>query len=900
MSLETIAVRAYTEPKSPKSGQIRPFFGHKKSFFDRTITINCKATSGFSQNLWVGYFEIHQHNVLEEFGLFFEPNTIKKKELDTLLDYTNKYHFKLYPLQIFRKIFLYETYDLQTLCLGFDLPFLLTRIAMHTGIARKDKKDCFSLLFSKNLHYPRLQLTHATSILSFIQWANTFHKSKNFRGNFLDLRVLSNTLTDKKHTLQSACKSFDVSYQKIQGKKFDSLIQQCLHDVKSITQLYKNTKTEYDSYKLDLPITRAYTPASIAKSIFNQINIKSFLEQNKDFSKELSGYCAASYFGGRTECKIRKTPTLVDELDFRSMYPTVSVLQNLWRDSIAEKIQHKDTIQETIRFVDSIKLKDISNPEIWTKLQTIVLVEPDGDALPIRSQFGQKYAWNIGVCEASGKIILSYTMADIVFSKLVMGKTPKIIKAFSFYPVGVQQGLKPIEIHGIKFDPYSQDLFKELVEHRQKLKDTRDTFSQDNPKYAYYDRLQNVIKIITNAVSYGIFFEIGTATESKPVELDVYGLTHFSQKKRTMETPKQFFNPVVAPFITSASRLLLGSTEIILKNHGATHAYCDTDSMFVPPRYTKEIQEFFQPLNPYSFDLPLFKLERSKWFYGISTKRYCLFEFGKDGEIVIDDEKFSGHGLGHLLNPFGKSNEDWYKIVWQDIVELHYGTLTWDEFYEKYENKYAIQKLIISSPDTLRIISKFNEGKEYHKQIKPYNQVLLGFSNRIDDSTGKQIKPFAPYCEPKIAVFDSFVDFNNKNNKLCGSEYWKPFSDVVFDYLREPESKLEGDTGILKRKKITIDKVIHIGKESNNLEYADSFGLYSDSYATYENYEEIERKFRSLIPRILKLQPKHVKTLGISRQTLWNIKKKIMDNQSHGVSKILKQKIININCSSPC
>ena len=86
------------------------------------------------------------------------------------------------------------------------------------------------------------------------------------------------------------------------------------------------------------------------------------------------------------------------------------------------------------------------------------------------------------------------------------------------------------------------------------------------------------------------------------------------------------FNPIIAVSITSASRLLLAATEVLLSRHGVTHAYCDTDSLAISPEYTKEIQSFFADLNPYDFDADIFKLEKSNvWFYGISAKRYCLY-----------------------------------------------------------------------------------------------------------------------------------------------------------------------------------------------------------------------------------------------------------------------------------
>ena len=90
--------------------------------------------------------------------------------------------------------------------------------------------------------------------------------------------------------------------------------------------------------------------------------------------------------------------------------------------------------------------------------------------------------------------------------------------------------------------------------------------------------------------------------------------------------------------------------------------------------------------------------------------------------------------------------------------------------------------------------------------------------------------------------------------------------------MRNPESKLDGNEGVLSRKNITVSQITHIGKESNNLDKVQTFGTDSNSYVTYEDIDNLERKFEELSPLILKLEPKDVKNFGISRQTLWNIK----------------------------
>ncbi|MDH3765803.1 MAG: hypothetical protein OER82_08335 [Nitrosopumilus sp.] len=102
-----------------------------------------------------------------------------------------------------------------------------------------------------------------------------------------------------------------------------------------------------------------------------------------------------------------------------------------------------------------------------------------------------------------------------------------------------------------------------------------------------------------------------------------------------------------------------------------------------------------------------------------------------------------------------------------------------EKLYEKYDNKYAIQKLAISTPDILNRIKEFNEGKEYRDQIKPSNFCLVGFGNMMDEETQEQIKPFAPYRKSlRKVVHDDFLDYYRKNSeKLRGKEYWKSFWD---------------------------------------------------------------------------------------------------------------------------
>jgi hypothetical protein len=77
-------------------------------------------------------------------------------------------------------------------------------------------------------------------------------------------------------------------------------------------------------------------------------------------------------------------------------------------------------------------------------------------------------------------------------------------------------------------------------------------------------------------------------------------------------------------------------------------------------------------------------------------------------------------------------------------------------------------------------------------------------------------------------------------------------------------------------------------------------GVGSDCYETYENLEDLDEKFRKIMDMVLKLKPRDMKKVGISKQTLWNTKNNIKSNFLRQISTNTKSKllryILNFNC----
>ena len=333
-------------------------------------------------------------------------------------------------------------------------------------------------------------------------------------------------------------------------------------------------------------------------------------------------------------------------------------------------------------------------------------------------------------------------------------------------------------------------------------------------------------------------------------------------------------------------RLALGITEAILARDGMVHAYCDTDSMFVPPESVEKIQDFFRPLNPYSNVKELFKIEGKDWywFFGLSSKRYVLYR--KDGdEITIDesktDEDYSLHGLGHLLNPFGDKEIRWQKEVWEDILRLHYKLMTEEGFLSKYMNFYAISQFAVSSFGLINWFSEMNKGKPLSKQIKPFNFMLIGMSKV------KDVKPIAPFSKnSNEAVYKPFVNRGN-GEIMKGAEYWKTLNDELWRYVKHPEHKFDGYKGVLQRKHIKVDKIIYIGKESNNVDSALA-SLNKLEQNIYTDHKDLEKT-------IVEMTVKDAERVGINTSTLWKAKKRIKERKPVRFSKKIMNKLLKLS-----
>ena len=872
------------------------------------LTLASETTSDRQQSLTFGSCTVWINDALYKICLFH--NELDKKKVDEIKkvgDALQKQKGCIVTVstknEFVTNVFYPYVYEARAKCIGFDLPYQLSRLASSWGTARKIQ-DAFSIkLVENNPRLPAIKIKSISSDAAFVQFATPLRTKsekkqipthKVYRGYFLDLKTLGYAMSNQSFDgMDEVAKTFGVETH-LQNKKgiTKDAIRNNVEKSLTIHKLYSKITSVLEDTFLVKPnnANKLYSPASISKLYLEKLNIKPLLENNPDFSKEVLGNLMTAFYAGRVETRIRKTPVPVTYIDCTSTYPTLFSLMGMYAFLVAEKTETTDTTQQTQKFLDQITLQDISQKETWRNLATICKVVPDGNMIvPVRSGYGSKKTQNIGInyLKSTDGTSLWYTVSDLVASKLLTGHTPTIEKAVTFVPVGVQQNTpdEKIEVFkGVTINPRKENFIEQLIEKRLEMKQSEGSEIDAT--------IQNTIKIIANTASYGIHIQVNSQkSERQNKSVTVYGVDEpFSANQNAIarkEIPAKHFNPILGVFLPAAAKLVLATAERLVVQHRDGYvAYMDTDSIMVSPKYASEIQEFFQKLNPYNNkNVQFFKIEKSDnekllenvLFYGISSKRYVLFECDRI-ENKFNIHKFTSHGLAHLLDVDAKQ---W----WHDILAMHYHPENKQEILGKYDSKYTISEMSITTPNVLKRFCN----------LRPFNKILVGAGCKTDED-GNVVIPTLPHLDAKNRECIQYMPFTNytTGEKYSDSAdtvpYWKPLSETLDDYSNHKETKSGGDVGLLPRLRMKMDKnqIKYVGKEVANLDASNILGVTQDAdCAVYDNLEK----------KILEIRPKDSYKFGISRSNLISLQKKIR-NKTSGVLNLQKKTIEKIIAGS--
>jgi hypothetical protein len=878
------AVRAWVVPKQPG----RPLLPHEipwraAKLDERVLVFDTETTTDFTQRLLFGVFRNYVKGELLQEGLFL-GDSVKESGAEVARAYAAEHNLTAYTRTEFvERIFYPEVYVQGALCVGFNLPFDLSRIAVQANPSKGKNRRSFRLKLSYRVNLPDLRIESISSRAAFIRFApkKTLQDWEKpfFHGRFLDLSTLSSALTGERFTLKRAAFAFKTKHKKSKvdglGRITPETIDYGRNDVLVTWELFEKLLAEYLTYPFAtvenerkrgagrIPITELYSTASIAKAILRLMRFTPALARLRGLDPRVLGWAMSAYFGGRSEVRTRRVDVPVRVVDFTSMYPTVFILMNLQELLAADKIQTREVTDATQELLSKVTLDDLYDPAMWSRFRCIVKLKPDGDMLPVRMRLEPDAPYGIAVTPFRSTTIRWYTLADLVAAKMLGGATPAIEEAIEFYGEGRQDGLKPVELQGVLLDPKEQ-IFKTVVEQRQRYKDVEPELAQ-------------ALKILANSGAYGIYAEINvapTSTDEKQVGTwyadigPVPGETHD-------ERPGRFFNPVIASLVTGAARLALAMAEAEVAHRGGTFAFCDTDSLAivagkkapddVPCLSEDEVTtiiERFDRLNPYDRKLVehLLKLEHEKFTdlrcWAVSAKRYALFT--RDARNRLRIMKASKSGLGATL---GRTQQETIQKLarraWLSILsrELHLENTGPNKRRVARLTNFAEpmrRALPISTPHVYKArgFTSINKGKSYDFKIKPF-----GFLQAVTEAITvgkKSLQPIAPFerglSESKKLRWTDYksgapVILDWEGNAFAGTLPVTRLDEFIVDYARHPESKAAGPDGkpageetrgVLGRLRLTGRSPRRIGKEVDRLDEDEEFTLDRPDPAEYE------------------------------------------------------------------
>ena len=914
VSLRAYAVPQYREVIDPnKPDRKAPRLPAPASSW--TLIFDCETTTHPGQALRFGTYQFRNGEALDESGIFYDPDCVTDGELELLRTYAAANGLQLRTREAFvDEVLFARAYALRATIVGFNLPFDISRLAINHGTARTPldfesggMRGAFTFKLSQQKIYPNVRVKHLSQRTALISFAATMrqrdgrgHRRRDLpvgirRGHFIDVKTIAGALFARGFSLASLSAFLKIDNAKLDfdaydGPVSDAMIDYAVRDVQATWECYREVMARIDRLGLSRTIAeKIYSEASIGKGYLKEMGIAPWRKVQPDSPSAMLAKIMGSYFGGRSEIRIRREMRQVILCDFLSMYPTVCTLMGLWRFVIAKGMTWQETTEATRAFLETIDLDELQSQTTWQRLATLVRVLPDGDIFPVRAAYVGEAQSTIGANHLSSTSPLWFTLADCIAAKMLTGKAPTIIEAVSFTPGPMQADLCPIDISGnleYRVDPIETDFFKRVIELRQSIKQRRDAATGDDR--AALDTEQNALKIAANSTSYGIFIEVNVEKRPTRKATTVHSATcePFSFKTDMAEMPGTFFHPLLGTLITGAARLMLAIAERLVTDKALDWSFCDTDSMAIAKPHAmsadqfapcvREVVDWFAALNPYGFGGSILKIEdvnasletgapEPLYCWAISSKRYALFNLDRDGLPVM--RKVSAHGLGHLLPPYrhddappgfptphksvlGNGIERWHCDLWHSIICAalagHADKVALN--YHPALERAAISRYAATTPELLRWFAVYNRDRKYRDQVKPFGFLLsmmpaldfgreriVGHAVKGRREKPARLKPVAPFDRDHDMALAAA--FDRDTGEAIPVSALKTYAEALAHYHLQPECKfLNADyfhRGTTLRRHVAMTATHHIGKESHDWERQAVIGLNLESEIEY-------------------------------------------------------------------
>src|SRR3984957_15496807 len=487
---------------------------------DWVLVFDCETRTSPDQRLRCGGYQLRYKGEVWERGAFFEPDVLSEDELAILRQFiaeedSNSDGERIClraRAEFVDEVFYQSGQAVGAQIVGFNLPFDLSRLAIRYSSARgvtppRTKEEIqadapknesnrtmaggFSLRLSED--WPPVGVKHLSQRSALIRFMGnrreteataeedsdddpeeevpdeTEKKPGPDRGYFVDVKTLAAALTSWAHSLASLSELLKVPTPKKEsdehgGALTPDYVRYGLRDVQTTWECFDHLARRFASFGLNgTGLYELYSEASLGKAYLRAMGIKPWQEVQRGFPLHLVGAIMSAYFGGRAEVRIRRQITSVVHTDFLSMYPTVCTLMGLWSFVRAKGMTHHDDTNAVTALVARPReelVEHLRKKDGWKDLASLVQVRPKSDLFPIRARYPDAETLNIGLNYLSADEPQWFTLADVLASKVLTGKTPEVIRALRFKPKGTQKGLKPIDIAGQTINPATDDFYQ--------------------------------------------------------------------------------------------------------------------------------------------------------------------------------------------------------------------------------------------------------------------------------------------------------------------------------------------------------------------------------------------------------------------------------------------------------
>jgi hypothetical protein len=278
----------------------------------------------------------------------------------------------------------------------------------------------------------------------------------------------------------------------------------------------------------------------------------------------------------------------------------------------------------------------------------------------------------------------------------------------------------------------------------------------------------------------------------------------------------------------------------------------EADIFPVRARYSPRIKTESKSGDMPTIGVNYLSADRPLWF----TLADCNLD--RHGKPLI--RKASAHGLGHYASPYGDEGEAradrdsgvrrWEEDVWKQIISAARGEKPRevDYAYRREMMKPARSRYGATRPAVLGWFKRYNEGRPYAEQVKPFNFLLTFFARRQEDLATEDpahewtpkledMHPVAPYENDIDKALHRVFDRGSDRLEAVPMKWLRTVADVLRDYHRQPEYKFLGggwnEEGTLRRRHIFADTIEDIGKETDGWEEDDARTEEQDTVLTY-------------------------------------------------------------------